>query len=344
MGGEIRTVSTKKSIDFHVRAENTLIDFIISTILHELPPARSQYMHFFTLRIQSMQQALSGHHGHSPWSASVALFNLPSRINAFHTHLSANMWRMMPVSHKYNYYTTCRINFCSEPTRTPNSVLFIPTVRSMFNVSIRLQFGTLTFWAHYIIDPTCILLPPRTATTPEPSLLKKVIAALATRYDTSATRMQCICSAECVRTWGKVRWLDGGDTMHAASVIKPAQDSRDVTFVWVYCFLLFLCNKLMHGGTVWDFSGQVCAPEEMAARIWNEDVLWSASAHLCCLTTLRCQPPYHRTNCPYPRFNQDLQGGAFQCSPRYSLLLEARRVGHSWHNVHTVHCWLYLMY
>jgi len=65
MGGEIRTVSTKKSIDFLIGAENTLIDFITSTILHESPPAQSRYMHSFISQTQSMQWALSGHHGHS---------------------------------------------------------------------------------------------------------------------------------------------------------------------------------------------------------------------------------------------------------------------------------------
>ena len=105
------------------------------------------------------------------------------------------------------------------------------------------------------------------ATTPEPSLLKKIIAALATRYDMSATRIQHICSAKCVRTWGKVCRLDGGDTMHVAGVIKPVQDSRDATFVWVCHCLLFLCTNLMHGGAVRDFSGQVCMPEETTARI-----------------------------------------------------------------------------
>jgi len=34
--------------------------------------------------------------------------------------------------------------------------------------------------------------------------------------------------------------------MHAAGVIKPAQDSRDATFVRVCC-LPFVCTKLMHG-------------------------------------------------------------------------------------------------
>ena len=117
------------------------------------------------------------------------------------------------------------------------------------------------------IDPTCILLPPRTATPPEPSLFKKIIAALATRYNTSATHIQCICSAECVKTWGKVRRLDGGDTMHAAGVVKPAQDSRDATFirVWIHC--LFFSAKLIHDGAVRDLSGQVCMAEEMTARI-----------------------------------------------------------------------------
>jgi len=140
---------------------------------------------------------------------------------------------MRPVSHKYNFYMTCRINFHSEPTHTPNCVSFIPTVRTTFNASVHLQFGMLTFWVNYITDPTCILLPPRTATAPEGSLFKRVIAALATRYDTSATHIQHICSAECVKTWGKVRQLDVGDTMHAAGVIKPAQDSRDASFVRV---------------------------------------------------------------------------------------------------------------
>ena len=90
----------------------------------------------------------------------------------------------------------------------------------------------------YTIDPTCVLLPPRATTRPEPSLFKKVIAALATRYDTSAANVQRVCSAESMQTWGKVRRLDGGDTMHAAGVIKAAQDSRDATFVRVsHCFI-----------------------------------------------------------------------------------------------------------
>ena len=90
----------------------------------------------------------------------------------------------------------------------------------------------------YTIDPTCVLLPPRATTRPEPSLFKKVITALATRYDTSAANVQRVCSAESMQTWGKVRRLDGGDTMHAAGVIKAAQDSRDATFVRVsHCFI-----------------------------------------------------------------------------------------------------------
>ncbi|KIM59027.1 hypothetical protein SCLCIDRAFT_27607 [Scleroderma citrinum Foug A] len=79
--------------------------------------------------------------------------------------------------------------------------------------------------------PTCVLLPPRATTSPEPSLLKKVIAALATRYDTPAANVHHVCSAQSVQTWGKVCRLDGGDTMHAAGVIKPTQDSRDATYV-----------------------------------------------------------------------------------------------------------------
>ncbi|KIM63652.1 hypothetical protein SCLCIDRAFT_1172663 [Scleroderma citrinum Foug A] len=45
---------------------------------------------------------------------------------------------MTPISHKYNYYTTCKTNFHSEPTHTPNSVLLIPTVCSTFNASIQI--------------------------------------------------------------------------------------------------------------------------------------------------------------------------------------------------------------
>ena len=83
----------------------------------------------------------------------------------------------------------------------------------------------------YTIDPTCILLPPRATTCPEPSLLKKVIVALATRYDTLAANVQRVYSAESMQTWGKVHRLDGGDTMHVAGVIKPTQDSHDATYV-----------------------------------------------------------------------------------------------------------------
>ena len=144
---------------------------------------------------------------------------------------------MMHISPKYNCYTTCKTSFHFELNHTPNSLLFILTVHCMFRASIQLPFHTLTFWSHLIVDPTCILLPPRTATPPESSLFKKIIAALATRYNTSAAHVQRICSAECVKTWGKVRRLDGGDTMHASGVVKPAQDSRDATFirVWIRC-------------------------------------------------------------------------------------------------------------
>ncbi|KAF8834466.1 hypothetical protein BDN67DRAFT_861609, partial [Paxillus ammoniavirescens] len=78
---------------------------------------------------------------------------------------------------------------------------------------------------------SCILLPPCISAPLEASLVRKVIKSLATRYDTTASRIRDICSPQSIEQWGKVRRLHGGDTMHAAALVKRLEDSRDTTYI-----------------------------------------------------------------------------------------------------------------
>ncbi|KIJ70560.1 hypothetical protein HYDPIDRAFT_184816 [Hydnomerulius pinastri MD-312] len=79
--------------------------------------------------------------------------------------------------------------------------------------------------------PSCVLIPPRSSALLEASLVRKVINSLATRYDTTASQIRDICSPQSIEEWGKVRRLQGGDTMHAAALVKRSEDSRDATYV-----------------------------------------------------------------------------------------------------------------
>ena len=82
-------------------------------------------------------------------------------------------------------------------------------------------------------DPSCILLPPRKIGSIEVPLVNKILAALATRFDTTIPNIRQHTQVNSIEQWGKVRRLEGGDTMVAASVTKAQSDTRDATFVRV---------------------------------------------------------------------------------------------------------------
>jgi hypothetical protein len=64
-------------------------------------------------------------------------------------------------------------------------------------------------------------------------LVNKILGALATRYDTTASNVRQHVQVNHIEQWGKVRYLEGGDTMAVATLKKVQCDMRDTTFVRV---------------------------------------------------------------------------------------------------------------
>ena len=75
-------------------------------------------------------------------------------------------------------------------------------------------------------------MPPHTTATPEKGLLDKIIGSLVTRFDSTPAAIRRILPRN-FDMWGKVRILNGGDTIHAASLVKQKGDRRDQTYVRV---------------------------------------------------------------------------------------------------------------
>lgn len=88
----------------------------------------------------------------------------------------------------------------------------------------------------FLLDPTCILLPPKSKKRPV-GHLGRIAAALATRYrkdSVSCVRKEL--DRAVIEEWGKVRRVDSdeGDTMVCASMRSArTDDSRDATFIRV---------------------------------------------------------------------------------------------------------------
>ncbi|KAG1906659.1 uncharacterized protein F5891DRAFT_941884 [Suillus fuscotomentosus] len=79
--------------------------------------------------------------------------------------------------------------------------------------------------------PSCVLLPPRRTTPLTSVTLSRIFKALATRFDVSLALVRQHVKEVYIEQWGKVRRLDGGDTMLAAGLVSSQHDSRDATFV-----------------------------------------------------------------------------------------------------------------
>ncbi|KAI6023243.1 hypothetical protein BKA83DRAFT_4463948 [Pisolithus microcarpus] len=82
------------------------------------------------------------------------------------------------------------------------------------------------------IDPTCALLPPCHSTLLEDSLKTRVAKALATRFNTTLSQAHQYLDHSKVELWGKVKQLDGGDTMVAATLAPHYQDLYDASYIW----------------------------------------------------------------------------------------------------------------
>lgn len=95
--------------------------------------------------------------------------------------------------------------------------------------------------ADLFIDDTCVLLPKRQTVTLDRATRERIVGALVTRLVAVNPAIIRHAIPSEVDEWGKVRIVNGGDTMVAALVNSGAEDCRDATFVRVrWCSLRYL--------------------------------------------------------------------------------------------------------
>ena len=81
-------------------------------------------------------------------------------------------------------------------------------------------------------DSTCVLLPPRCLDPLPSNVIDRISAALATRFNVrKAIAKQHV--PHQIEQWGKVRRMEGGDTMVSILLGKSHLDRRDATHVRV---------------------------------------------------------------------------------------------------------------
>ncbi|KAH9929850.1 uncharacterized protein BXZ73DRAFT_47840 [Epithele typhae] len=76
--------------------------------------------------------------------------------------------------------------------------------------------------------------------TPKPGLHKKIVGALVTRFDIPGKRGSQLVQKHLPKdllSWAKLRILNGGDVIQAASIKGIASDTRDRTFVRYQTFI-----------------------------------------------------------------------------------------------------------
>lgn len=85
-----------------------------------------------------------------------------------------------------------------------------------------------------ISDKHCILLRPRRlSSTITKSMLDKIAICLSTRFNKPLNVIRRYLKQDSVEQWGRLRRLEGGDDMYAASLVKQGGDRRDATFIRV---------------------------------------------------------------------------------------------------------------
>ncbi|KAI0369836.1 hypothetical protein BV20DRAFT_1036311 [Pilatotrama ljubarskyi] len=77
---------------------------------------------------------------------------------------------------------------------------------------------------------TCVLLPAKQPFVPERGLLDKLLGCLCTRLTATPAAVRAALPRE-LQQWGKVRILNGGDTIRAADITAVTEDGRDASHV-----------------------------------------------------------------------------------------------------------------
>ena len=78
-----------------------------------------------------------------------------------------------------------------------------------------------------------MLLPPCVRDPVPPSLLAKIFACLATRYNLSVRQIRPHLKNATLCQYGKVQQLNGRDTINTSSLVPVGDDRRDATYVRV---------------------------------------------------------------------------------------------------------------
>lgn len=78
-----------------------------------------------------------------------------------------------------------------------------------------------------------MLLPPCDRSRVSASLTQKIVACLSTRFNLPMKEVQPHLRTASLVQYGKLRRLDGGDTMNASTMGEFSDDRRDATFIRV---------------------------------------------------------------------------------------------------------------
>ncbi|KAG1790483.1 uncharacterized protein HD556DRAFT_1192531, partial [Suillus plorans] len=139
--------------------------------------------------------------------------------------------RLQPIIKSKRHPDACIARYIVEEAQLTQAALIYNmaeelSLRKPLNGMVAGQFTHESY-------PTCVLLPPRQKGPDaiDDSLYSKIIKALATWLDTTPTVLKRVVFHNHMEQWGKVRRLEGGDTMICARLVKKQVDSRDATFV-----------------------------------------------------------------------------------------------------------------
>jgi hypothetical protein len=148
--------------------------------------------------------------------------------------------RRFPYANINKYVTSCaQLTHITLLYGLHDKLSLLPPVRLDNNFSLPSCKSSVMLMSllayHSKLDPLYILTPPKgPVETLSAPLRTKLIATLATRLNKSASIIRKLIPQNLrFVQYGRVRQLDGGDTMHARDFVPLKSDSRDMSFVRV---------------------------------------------------------------------------------------------------------------